>query len=212
MFRFPRLAVYVATFDLLTVAAIVVVALMILGDGGDPDRSKGPAVRVVVASQSIPAGTVISEEMVTVVDTSEDEGGPGYSDTRSVVGKVALFAIPSGETLTVRNVGILSDLDPDPKPMPPNLRAMLLKTDPVTTEGKYLVPGDHVDIILEDDDASSRVAEDVEVLAVTVAVQPSIAELGGRPGTVTVAVNPKQAMRLAEALSIDGRMRLSRSM
>jgi hypothetical protein len=61
----PRqLTLYIATFGSMTAAAAVIIALIVLSgsdDDGDRDGSRGATVPAVVAEQSIPAGTEISE-------------------------------------------------------------------------------------------------------------------------------------------------------
>lgn len=105
--RFPERAVYPATFGSMTAAAIVVIALIILGgDTGDPDGDGSATGRAVVAEQNIAAGTTISKEMVKVIELPEELLVPGaYRDSAPVIGDVTKVAIAEGDQITASKVG-----------------------------------------------------------------------------------------------------------
>lgn len=95
--RSNRALIFLGLFLGLVSAVLVVVYLKSAGgDGGDV--SSGVLTPVVVANQSIPIGTSVTEEMVTIKDiTSDAVLAEAYRDTGDVVGKVTLVPLVAGE-------------------------------------------------------------------------------------------------------------------
>jgi Flp pilus assembly protein CpaB len=202
--RFSRPVVAIVTADAILTAAVVVVALLLLDARGSPDTASEPMFPTVVAAQPIPAGTVITAEMVNVAVVSEPAVA-AFDDTSSVVGQVAVITIAPGEQITPAKIS--SVWRPGPPPGPRNLRAIAISTEPVTTEGQTLLPGARIDITVDREGGAATVLEDIEVLAVQTVETPN-------SSSITVAVLPEQALRLAttmETLDKDGTIRLSLS-
>src|SRR3972149_7253412 len=79
-------------------AILVVVYLRSAGGDGGGDVSGGVVTPVVVANQSIPVGTRVPEEMVTLKDiTSDAVLGGAYRDPGDVVGQVTRVPLVTGE-------------------------------------------------------------------------------------------------------------------
>jgi len=88
-------------------AALLLVIAGCGGQGGRADRAE--VVPVVVAAESIPAGTEIREGMVRVVEMPPESVITGaFPDARSVVGQPTRIAIAEGEQVSAAKLGQLS--------------------------------------------------------------------------------------------------------
>jgi pilus assembly protein CpaB len=106
MRRFPEQAIYLATFGTMTAAALAVVALIIVGSGSDRDGDTAMTTPVVVAARDIPAGTMITPDMLKVTNVPHELVVTGsYSDTSLLVGMVTNYHIARDEAFTPSKVG-----------------------------------------------------------------------------------------------------------
>ncbi len=96
--------------------------------------------------------------------------------------------------------------------LPAGMRAVAMEVSPVTSAGGFILPDDHVDIMLTRNDTSAdtshqsgpklvseTILKNVTVLAVDQAVQEKKGEKAAVGRTVTVEVTPQQAQMLALA-------------
>lgn len=132
----------------LIAAIIVFVVVSESGNNSSSSTSSSGTVPVVVAAQSISAGTKITDDMVKVSNVPESVLVRGaYDKTDVVVGDVAKVSIAEGEQFTSAKLGL-----PVPKEglggvVPAGMRAVSVDVDEVTAVGGNLLPGDHVDIL-----------------------------------------------------------------
>src|SRR3972149_4936932 len=95
--RTNRALILLGLFLGLVSAALVVVYLS-KADGGGGNVSGGGVTPVVVASQDIPAGPRVTEEMLTLKPIASDAVLPGaFLKTDEVVGQVTRVPLVSGE-------------------------------------------------------------------------------------------------------------------
>jgi pilus assembly protein CpaB len=170
------------------------------GTLGPPESVDIP---VVVAAQDIAAGTKITDETVKVIIVPEELLVAGaYSDTAPVVGQVTNVPVAEREQVTASKLG-----QAVPQWCCPG--KLSFNTEPVTTEGERVLPGNRVDIVIERDGGATTVVENVEVLAVGSEV---VTPESQSPATitVTVAVGPEQTQLLTEALGSGWKISLSR--
>lgn len=89
---------------LVIVAAIIVLAAATYGivqSLQDDDNDVGPGIRVVVAKQDIPAGSIISAETLSVAEVPERLLVYGaWSETEPLIGQVTRVQIVAGEQIT----------------------------------------------------------------------------------------------------------------
>ncbi len=136
-------------------AALVVVYLSQAGDDGGGSVSGGVATPVVVAGGDIPAGTRITEEMLTLKSiTSDAVLATAYRDVGDVVGQVTKVPLVSGEQVIPTKVtatgapiaGVenprLAYVIPDGK------RAVSIGVSSIIGASGLIRPGDYVDVIL----------------------------------------------------------------
>jgi pilus assembly protein CpaB len=133
------------------VAAVLVFVAVNSGsdDSGDsPAVASGDARQVLVASQSISAGTVITEEMLELRAVPEDLVLAGsFTETEPVVGEKAKIALAAGEQVTSAKVGLPVPEDGLSGVVPAGMRAVSIEVEEVTAVGGLLLPGDRVDIV-----------------------------------------------------------------
>ena len=189
------------------IAAVLVFAALAQNDDGNstPPGAAGATVKTVVAAQDIAAGTEITLEMLTIADWPEDLKVTGaFDNTTPVVGEVSREAIAEGEALTPSKLGPGKEGDGLQYYVPPGMRAFALLIDPGTAVGGNLRPNDRVDVhaVFAATDATQgsivvTVLQNVEVLALDDKRPPEDVKEQPGAGTVTLAVEPSQALLLA---------------
>ena len=173
------------------VAAVIVFVVVSESGGGDSVTPvTSGTVPALVASQTISAGTLVTEEMVKVVDVPESLVVSGvYDDADLVVGEVSTVTIGAGEQITRLKIGTLVPDQGLSGVVAPGMRAVSVSVDEVTAVGGNLLPGDHVDIVattrierapgLAEDEyilRTTTVLQDVEVLSVAQEAQKPAAQ------------------------------------
>jgi len=172
--------------------AAVIVFVVVSRSGGDDSVASvtGGAVPALVATQTISAGTLVTEDMVKVVDVPESLLVSGvYADADLVVGEVSTVTIGAGEQITGLKIGTLVPDQGLSGVVVPGMRAVSVRVDETTAVGGNLLPGDHVDIVattrievapgLAEDEyilRTTTVLQDVEVLSVAQEAQKPAAQ------------------------------------
>jgi pilus assembly protein CpaB len=209
-------------------AALLFVLAVNQGDGGGGAVVGGRTGNTVVASQSIAAGTEVTDRMVQVKEVPDDLLVAGaFTDTQPVIGEVAKVAIAAGAQITPAMIGSANSAKGVEGVVPDGMRAAAVGIDQVTAVGGNLLPGNRVDVIgvPENLDAARAAAgefvpafviQDREIISVgTEAQEPlpaadsgDVATSGQVPedvetqpdaSTVTLAVTPEEAAILAVA-------------
>ncbi|MDO8611585.1 MAG: Flp pilus assembly protein CpaB [Dehalococcoidia bacterium] len=151
--RTNRALILLGLFLGLVSAALVVVYLSKAdGGGGNVSAAKTP---VVVASQDIPAGMRITEEMVDPKPISAEAVLSGAFEKKGdVVGQVARVPIVAGEQIVPSKVtatgAAITDVENPPLAyvIPEGKRAVSIQVDNVIGASGLIRPGDYVDVIL----------------------------------------------------------------
>src|SRR4030042_1441324 len=146
--------VFLGLFLGLVSAVLVVVYLQSAGgDGGDV--SGAVLTPVVVANQSIPVGTRVTEEMVTMKEIASDAVlADAYRDTGDVVDQVARVPLVAGEQVIPAKVkatgAAITDVETPPLAymVPEGKRAVAIQVDSVIAASGLIRAGDYVDVIL----------------------------------------------------------------
>jgi len=153
------------------------------GAGGDGGEVSGAVMTpVVVANQSIPVGTRVTEERVTVKDITSDAVLVGaYGETTDVVGQVARVPLVAGEQVIPTKVtatgAAIADVENPPLAyvVPDGKRAVSVEVSSVIGASGLIRPGDYVDVILtvkvdalEDTEESTASGSISDQLAVTI--------------------------------------------
>jgi pilus assembly protein CpaB len=189
------------------------------------DYLKGQEVRmkeavatetVVVASQGLPVGTVITDKQVKTINWPKSSMPQGsFAATSQVVGRTVLDIVSAGEPVTAARLvpaggqtGILT------YKIPEGHRAMTVAVDQVSGVAGFITPGNKVDVVLSvsppggGEPLSKIVLQDVPVLAIgQIIAQEKKDETPHVVPTVTMDVTPDDAEKLAVA-STQGRLQL----
>src|SRR3990170_5583390 len=186
--RTNRALILLGLFLGLVSAALVVVYLSKADDGGG-NVSGGAGTPVVVASQGIPAGTRITEEMLTLKSIGADAVlADAFVKTKDVVGQVTLVPFVAGEQVLPSKVtatgAAIANVENPPLAyvVPEGMRGVSVEVSSLIGASGLIRPGDYVDVIL------------------TVKIQGSEGETGSGQLQDQVA---KTVLQNAQVLSID---------
>lgn len=163
-------------------------------------------IRIVVAADTLPLGTRITEKDVTMAPWPKDSLPAGsFADTSQVLGRGIISQTYAKEPILESKLA--------PKEMgagltaaiPDGLRAVSIAVNQIIGVAGFVQPGSRVDLILtgtppnETERASKIVLENLQVLAAGQNVQQDVE---GKPQTVqvvTLLVTPEQAAKIALA-------------
>ena len=177
--RTNRALILLGLFLGLVSAALVVVYLSKANDSGGGNVSGGAGTPVVVASQGIPAGTRVTEDMLTLKSIAADAVLAGaFVKTKDVVGLVTRVPFVAGEQVIPSKVtptgAAIADVENPPLAyvVPEGKRAVSVEVSSVIGASGLIRPGDYVDVILtikaEGDGANSGSAQLRDQIAKTV--------------------------------------------
>jgi pilus assembly protein CpaB len=137
------------------VSAVLVVVYLSGAEKGGGDTSGAVFTPVVVANQTIPVGTRVTEEMVTVKEiTSDAVLADAYRDTGDVIGQVTRVPLVAGEQVIPTKVtatgAAITDVENPPLAyvVPEGKRAVSIQVTSVIGASGLIRPGDYVDVIL----------------------------------------------------------------
>ena len=172
-------------------------------------------VPVVVAKEAIPAGQLVTADMLETRQVPEVAlGFQALQSTDLAIGQVTRFPIAANEQLllskfvgdSVAGGGGLSFI------VEPGMRAMAITTQQVIGAGGLVLPGDRVDIlwipaeVLEDFEGAMLLAENVEVLAIEQTLEElapaAQSEEGAPESTASERVRISNAEPLPEAITV----------
>jgi pilus assembly protein CpaB len=175
-------------------------------------------VGIVVAQVDIPIGSTINPEQVAVSAWPKDNYPKDVLvDTKIAVGRVALRDFFRGEPVVESKLvppnkatGLLS------LKVPPGMRAFAVSVNEVVGVGGYIVPDARVDVIVTMSSSSANqqgkvakiVLQDIRVLAWGQTTAQQKDNKPTYPGSVTLAVTPEEAEKLALA-SNEGSIQLA---
>ena len=192
-------------------AVLVYVALSSSDDGG---TVMDAGVPVVVAKEAIPAGQLITADMLETRQVPEVAlGFQALQSTDLAIGQVTRFPIAANEQVLLSKFvgdsagdGGLSII------VESGMRAMAIETQPVVGAGGLVLPGDRVDIlwmpeeVLEDFEGAMILAENVGVLAIEQTLEElapaAQSEEGAPESTASERVRISNAEPLPEAITI----------
>jgi pilus assembly protein CpaB len=153
--RTNRALILLGLFLGLVSAALVVVYLSKADESGGGNVSGGAVTPVVVASQGIPAGTRVTEDMVTLKSISSEAILPDvFQKTKDVVGQVTRVPLVAGEQViptkvTPTGFEIANVENPAlAYVIPEGMRAVSIEVSSAIGASGLIRPGDYVDVIL----------------------------------------------------------------
>lgn len=174
-------------------------------------------LQVVVARRELPAGHIIGEEDVRLVDWPSDAVPEGYARTiPDVVGRGLVQAALVNETLLDAKLASRGTAGGLPILVPEGYRAFTIRVDEVVGVAGFINPGTRVDVLLTMDAPGGRadpvtriVLQNMMVLA---RAQSAVPDETGQPivvSTVTLSVTPEQAEQLGSMMMNGVRIQLA---
>jgi len=174
--------------------------------------------RVAVAKVSIPVGTKIIAEQVTMVQFPKESTPDGaFENQEKLIGRVAVMNIAPREPITEARLAPEGTAGGLSAVIPEGYRAMTVKVDDVVGISGFIMPGTLVDIVVTIDPAehagmqdpiSKIVLQNIKVLANGQNIdKPADQREANSVKAVTLLVTPEQAEKLALASS-EGKLQL----
>jgi len=169
-------------------------------------QAPAATIDVVVANDTIPAGSRIVENLVKVVAWPQNLAPDGaISDPKTVVNSVAKVTIEKNQPLSQSQL-LGQGAEVLPLMIPDGMRAMSVRVDDVTGVSGFITPNSRVDVLIagtpggegNEGQRSKVVLQDIRVLA----IGKSITQQKDKPvevPTVTLMVSPEDAERLTLA-------------
>jgi pilus assembly protein CpaB len=174
--------------------------------------------RVAVAKVSIPVGTKIIAEQVTMVQFPKESTPDGaFEAPEKLIGRVVVMNIAPREPITESRLAPEGTAGGLSAVIPEGYRAMTVKVDDVVGISGFIMPGTLVDIVVTIDPAehagmqdpiSKIVLQNIKVLANGQNIdKPADQREANSVKAVTLLVTPEQAEKLALASS-EGKLQL----
>jgi pilus assembly protein CpaB len=185
-----------------------------------PAAENGPPLIVtLVAAQPIPAGALVTKDMLRSVSWPADSRVPGsITDARKVLDRGAIVAIAQNEPITEAKLAAVGSGAGLPPTIPPGMRAISVRVNEVIGVAGFVVPGTRVDVVVtfesraqQADGLARVVVSNVQVLTAGTRYDQEKARQDARPiptSVVTLLVSPENAERIALA-SATGRITLT---
>jgi pilus assembly protein CpaB len=176
-----------------------------------PAGAEGPRlVATLVAAQAIPAGALVTKEMLRTVAWPADSQVPGtFGDARKVLDRGAIAAIALNEPITESKLAAVGAGAGLPPTIPPGMRAISVRVNEVVGVAGFVVPGTRVDVVVTFGARSAQaeslarvVVANVQVLTAGTRYDQEKARQDARPiptSVVTLLVSPEDAERIALA-------------
>lgn len=169
------------------------------------------SVHVAVASQSLPMGTRLSKEHITVIGWPSSSPLKGSFDSaEAIIGRGLIQAVAANEPLTESKLAPVEAGAGLPPSIPPGMRALAVRVNEVIGVAGFTVPGTRVDVLVtvrENNDSLARtVVSNVQVLTAGTRYDQEAAKEGqALPSTVvTLMVTPQDAERITLAQNAGG--------
>lgn len=161
---------------------------------------------VVVSQPSIPVGTLLTRDMVTLVPWPEASPvAGGFSNVDEVVGRGVTSSLVQNEPVTESKLAPREAGGGLPPSIPAGMRAMAVRVNDVIGVAGFTVPGTRVDVVVtvrgQNQTTSRVVLENVQVLTAGTMYDQDKARDGNAipAAVVTLLVTPRDAERLALA-------------
>ena len=171
-----------------------------------PSASRSGELHYVATAQNLQAGDVLSPanlKLVTWPSGAPLEGAFPKSDNLN--GRIVLFPLAAGQPIIERQLAAAGSTAGLSMKIPDGMRAISLKSDPIVGVAGFLLPGTHVDVVVNfriinsQDTMTMTVLQDAQIIAVGQKMEP---DPEGKPTTtdvVTLLVTPADAEKAVEA-------------
>lgn len=177
------------------------------------------SVYAVVASASLPVGTLVTQDHVKVVAwPARTQVHGAFTSVEQVVNRGVIQPIGENEPVTESKLAPLGAGGGLPPTIPPGMRAISVKVNEVIGVAGFVVPGSRVDVLVTIDETSGSrnslsrvVVSNVQVLTAGTRFDQEQAREDGKPiptTVVTLLATPEDAERITLASS-EGKVMLT---
>ena len=215
--------IFVFALAFAAVVYFVVPKFMVRPSAPIPAAAQIASGQVLVAAHNLPAGTILKADDVRWQRWPQDGLDPnfllrdkGADPQKDAVGHAVLRGFAAGEPITAQRLLKPGDAGFLAAALTPGMRAVSVRIDAVSGDGGFIIPGDHVDVLLAErfplmqdgpgpgglrqsqKQVNSVVLHDVRVLA----IDQDMHDMDNKPkvgSTATVEVTVTQAQKLALA-------------
>jgi pilus assembly protein CpaB len=162
---------------LAVLAGILIFAALASG-GGDDGESANIAAgdnEVLVAKDTITAGTQLTADMFRVAKFNEQDLVANHlSNADAVIGQTVTTNILKGQQLSRENIASSTDDDRANQlafKIDPGMRGIGVAVNDVSTFGGLVVPGDHVDVVVTYDEKDSNATDALKYRRISTVLQ-----------------------------------------
>ncbi len=171
-----------------------------------PAAQSGGELHYVAAAQNLQAGDVLTPSSLKLVAWPSSVPLEGsYPKPEDLNGRIVLYPLAAGEPIIERQLAAPGSSAGLAMKIPDGMRAISLRSDPVVGVSGFLLPGTHVDVVVNyrlvgsQDNVTLTVLQDAEIIAVGQKMEP---DPTGKPTTtdvVTLLVTPQDAEKAVQA-------------
>lgn len=210
----PRLLIIIAI--LLSLAAAFLTYSMLKNNVASKKAAPDNMMTVVVAKAAIGAETVIKEEMLSIIEMPKQAvQADSYKDIKEVVGKKSRQSINAGDQITKRRFVIPANSGLQVS-IPKDKRAVTIAVDEVSSIAGFVKPGQYVDVINVVGRGNNMptmgkmILQNVLVLGAGQRdMSTSSNNRAEKISTITLAVDPRDAVKLRVAQQEGGKISLA---
>ena len=160
-------------------------------------------VKVVAATNELPAGVAISEKDVELMDWPSDVPITGtFNKIQDVVGHPLIRSLGAKEPIFQRDLGLEGSGVGLATKIPPGMRATAVRSNEIVGVAGFLYPGSHVDVMAtismpnNGGNLTQTVLQDVEVLTAGQTIEPDPQGKPQQVDVVTVLLTPEDSQKL----------------
>jgi len=171
-----------------------------------PAPQNGGETHYVAAAQNLQAGDVLTPSTLKLIAWPSNVPLEGsYAKPEDLNGRIVLYPLAGGEPILERQLAAPGSSAGLAMKIPDGMRAISLRSDPVVGVSGFLLPGTHVDVVVNyrlinsPDTVTVTMLQDSEVIAVGQKMEP---DPTGKPTTtdvVTLLVSPEDAEKAVQA-------------
>ncbi len=177
--------------------------------GSSSSRTLHPGVRVLAASQDIPAGAPLQPSALHLVDWPAAQPLSGsFQKPEEIAGRVLLFPLSAGEIVLEHQLAAAGAGTGLTMRIPEGMRAISLQSDQVAGVAGFLLPGSFIDVLVTcravntSDFVTSTVLQDARVLAAGQKFEPDPSGKATTTDVVTLLVTPQDAEKVTLASTL----------
>jgi pilus assembly protein CpaB len=193
---------------LLSLAGSAIFTIWLSKKFAKPVATNVVELHYVAASQALQAGDVLTPASLKLVPWPAATPLDGaFPKPEALTGRIVLFPLAAGQPIIETQLAAAGASPGLAMKIPDGMRAISLRSDQVVGVAGFLLPGTHVDVIVNlripntQDTMTMTVLQDAQIIATGQKMEP---DPQGKPTTtdvVTLLVNPEDAEKAVEASS-----------